>query len=140
MDAGKCAMLILLDLCAAFDTVVHELLFEDLRSIDIIDDALDFLKKYLYNRKYFVRIGNSASASEPLIIGVPQCSVLGPVLFCIYTIGLSRILKDLGVEIRIFADDTQYYLTISNIDVTCVRISETLENYKRLQFLAISFW
>ena len=63
MDEGKCAILILLDLSAAFDTVVHDLLFEDLRSIGIVDDALEYLKDYLCNRKYYVRIGNSVSVS-----------------------------------------------------------------------------
>ena len=130
MDDGKCAILILLDLSAAFDTVVHELLFEDLKSIGIIDDALEYLKDYLLNRKYYVRIGDASSPLEPLRRGVPQGSVLGPVLFCIYTIGLSKILQNLGVEFKIFADDTQLYLTISDIRVTCENLTNILNNIK----------
>ena len=127
-DEGNCAILILLDLSAAFDTVVHELLFDDLRSIGIVDEALELLKDYLNNRKYYVRIGNSVSSVESLTRGVPQGSVLGPVLFCIYTSGLSRILQDSGVEFKIFADDTQLYLTISDIQVTCAKIGDILNN------------
>lgn len=50
MDSGNCAVLILLDLSAAFDTVVHDLLFDDLKSIGITQAALQYLKSYLLDR------------------------------------------------------------------------------------------
>ena len=50
MDEGKCAILVLLDLSAALDTVVHELLLEDLRNIGVVDNALKYLGSYLQNR------------------------------------------------------------------------------------------
>ena len=61
MDKGKCCVLIILDLSAAFDTVVHELLLEDLKNIGIDGDALHFLKDYLNDIKYCVQIGETFS-------------------------------------------------------------------------------
>ena len=130
MDEGKCGILVLLDLSAAFDTVVHNLLIEDLKMIGIDGDALEYLSDYLRDRKYYVKIGNAFSDFAPLTRGVPQGSVLGPILFCIYTMGLSTLLQNLGVEFRIFADDTQFYLAVSNIDATSERVSLVLENIK----------
>ena len=130
IDEGKCAILILLDLSAAFDTVVHHLLIEDLRSVGIEADALDYLTDYLNNRRYCVKIGKSTSESMPLSRGVPQGSVLGPILFCIYTIGLSKLLENTGVMFKTFADDTQLYLTITDIDATCERLNIVLGKLK----------
>ena len=130
MDEGKCSILVLLDLSAAFDTVVHHLLIEDLMSIGVEGNALEYLSNYLTDRKYSVRIGNFSSESAPLTRGVPQGSILGPILFCIYTIGLSNMLRNIGVEFRTFADDTQFYLAITEIDATCERLNLILDNIK----------
>ena len=59
MDEGRCGVLILLDLSAAFDTVVHELLFEDLRAAGVSGEALGLLIDYLSNRRYCVQVGDS---------------------------------------------------------------------------------
>lgn len=59
--------------------------------------------------------GNELSEVKPLDRGVLQGSVLGRILFCIYTIELSRILTNHGVRFKLFADDTQFYLTLSDV-------------------------
>lgn len=115
MDNGKCGILILLDLSAAFDTVVHKLLLEDCKAIGISDNALAYLQSYLTDRTYCVQIGDEFSEVKPLERGVPQGSVLGPILFCIYTIELSRMIMSHGVRFKLFADDTQFYLTLSDV-------------------------
>ena len=97
LDEGKCGILILLDLSAAFDTVVHSLLLKDLKAIGIEGEALDYLESFLINRTYCVQIEESFSRTKVLTRGVPQGSVLGPILFCIYTIELMYLLKNHGV-------------------------------------------
>ena len=128
MDEGKCGLLILLDLSAAFDTVVHELLLMDCKSVGIDGDALIYLKSYLENRQYYVQIGRSFSDKKFLNRGVPQGSVLGPVLFCIYTIELSHILKKHDVGFKLFADDTQFYMALDNIDNVEGKIMQILDD------------
>ena len=130
MDEGKCGLLVLLDLSAAFDTVVHSLLLEDLKSIGIENEALRYLENYLQERKYCVQIGSSFSPYETLNRGVPQGSVLGPILFCIYTIGLSKVLQGLGIAFKLFADDTQLYMCISSIDITAEMLNRVLKSVK----------
>ena len=61
MDNGLCGILILLDLSAAFDTVRHDLLLEDLRAIGIVDDALEYIRNYLEGKAYRVKISSSFS-------------------------------------------------------------------------------
>ena len=128
MDEGKCSILVLLDLSAAFDTVVHSMLFADL-----------LLKDCVLDRQYQVVIGDACSGVKPLERGVPQGSVLGPILFCIYTIELSHILRQYGIDFKLFADDTQFYLTINNIDeseelitIILTRV-KTWMNHKKLK-------
>ena len=81
LDGGECAILILLDLSAAFDTVVHSLLLEDLREVGIEGDALRLMESYLSQRKFQVQIGDALSDERGLDRGVPQGSVLGPCYF-----------------------------------------------------------
>ncbi len=118
MDEQKCSLLILLDLSSVFDTVVHELLLTDCKSVSIDGDALTYLRSYLENRQYCVQIGRSFFDKKTLNRGVPQGSVLGPVLFCIYTIELSYILKKHKVGFKLFADDTPFYMAVDDIDNT----------------------
>ncbi len=94
------------------------LLSADCKSVGIDGDALIYLRSYLENRQYCGQIGRSLSDKKTLNRGVPQGSVLGPVLFGIYTIELSYILKKHKVGFKLFADDTQYYMAVDNIDNT----------------------
>lgn len=123
MDEGRCGILILLDLSAAFDTVVHDILLRDCESLGIEGQALAFLKSYLQNRTYCVQIGDAFSQVGTLERGVPQGSVLGPILFCIYTIGLSHLLAQHGVAFKLYADDTQFYLSLEGVQDTEMKIS-----------------
>ena len=131
MDEGKCGILILLDLSAAFDTVVHDILLRDCEKIGIEGAALAYLKSYLENRTYCVQIGGTLSEVKPLERGVPQGSVLGPVLFCIYTIELSYLLAKHGVVFKLFADDTQFYLSLRDIQDTEARLSSIMVDIGR---------
>ena len=84
VDRGDFAALILLDLSAAFDMVDHDILLQRLESsFGIVDVALDWFRSYLSSRTQFVRCRASGSSPVPLVCGVPQGSMLGPVCsFC----------------------------------------------------------
>ena len=131
MDNGKCAILILLDLSAAFDTVDHTLLIDDLMYIGVEGVALNWFKSYLENRSYHVIINETKSERRTLQRGVPQGSVLGPVLFPIYTIELAWILKQHNVKFKMFADDTQFYFIINNVEDTISALNSLVYDIKQ---------
>lgn len=112
---GKPCLLVLLDLSAAFDTIDHELLLADLYAVGVREEALSFLRSYLLNRFQRVNIDGAMSEAVPLQYGVPQGSLLGPVLFTIYTCSLASLLIAHGVKYHFYADDTQFYIQIEDV-------------------------
>src|ERR1700743_2686279 len=85
-DRGKISLIALLDLSAAFDTVDYDIMFHRLSSdFGVSGVALDWIKSYLTGRKQSVRCDDTVSSASSLICGVPQGSVLGPLLFLLYT-------------------------------------------------------
>ena len=116
LDQHKAAMLVLLDLSAAFDTIDHGMLLNRLSDIRIQDTAHDWLRSYLNNRCQSININGCESQSIPLIYGVPQGSVIVPFLFTQYTVPIGAICRKHGVSYQLYADDTQIYITfhISN--------------------------
>ena len=115
LDANRHVVLVLLDLSAAFDTVEHSVLLERLSSrVGIGGSVLNWLKSYLSCRSQQVKIGDDLSSSCTVKYGVPQGSVLGPVLFSLYLLPLGDFLRSQRVPYHIYADDTQLYLTFDN--------------------------
>ena len=86
IDNQKSVVLVLLDLSAAFDTVDHSLLLARLSTrFGICDQALDWFRSYLSDRTQYVRIQDVSSDVHALPYVVPQGSVLGPLLYSLYT-------------------------------------------------------
>lgn len=103
---------IFLDICKAFDTVNHELLLHKLNLVGIRGNVHAWFKSYLKNRNQLVKIENIYSKKLPIEGGVPQGSVLGPVLFLIFINDLCNL--DLNCKIVTFADDTALIFSDTN--------------------------
>jgi hypothetical protein len=128
MDSGRCTLLLLLDLSAAFDTVDHALLLADLFCLGVTGNALEWFRSYLANRNFCVVIEDECSEKRALTTGVPQGSILGPILFMIYMIGLSYLLDEFGIGYHFYADDTQLYVVVDDVDSTNVLLERILES------------
>ena len=113
MQIGKQTNLILLDFSKAFtnDKVAHEKLIQKLHHYGIRGDTLKWIKDFLDNRKQEVVINGVNSNCIPVSSGVPQGSVLCPILFLVYINDLPEQVKS---RVRLFADDTAMYLALSS--------------------------
>ena len=112
IDQQQSVILLLLDLSAVFNTVDHELLISRLRTrFGIKGNALRWLESYLQDRKQFVQVDAARSASKDLQCGVPQGSVLGLLLYLLYTAPLGDIIRQFEVIIYLFTS----MLNIANI-------------------------
>lgn len=113
----KAVLLVLLDLSAAFDTVSHPLLLNTLQELGIGGTMLQWFTSYLADREQRIQIGATTSEPKLLNCGVPQGSVLGPIMFTIYTASLGRLLRKLGIPYHLYADDTQLWIVADPRDL-----------------------
>ena len=123
LDAGKVIDILYLDISKAFDSVSHTKLISKLFQYGVTGLALDWIKAFLSNRKQTVVIDGVCSDPCSVTSGVPQGSVLGPILFLLYINDMPAILKT--SKVKIFADDAKVYL--------CYRREDTLQSSRLLQ-------
>ena len=118
LSKGMPTALVLLDLAAAFDTIDHDTLLSCLSSrFGFAGSALKWFRSYLQDRFQSVKIGSSLSNLFKFKFGVPQCSVLGPLLFSLFTTPLGQVIrKYTGVCYHFYADDTQLFIHLSPDD------------------------
>ena len=135
MDKGEVTALTLLHLSAAFDTIDHATLtdrFSDWYGIS--GQAQIWFSSYLQNRHQSVKIEDTFSDKVTLSYGVPQGSVLGSVLFTLYTTPLSAIISSFDINPHLYADDTQIYMSLS--------VSNAKDSLEKLQhsLMSVSAW
>ena len=99
---------VFLDLRKAFDTVNHKVLLSKLSNFNFSVEARQWVESYLFNRTQTVRINNQQSDTLSLSTGVPQGSILGPLLFCLYINDLPSVCPE--AHIQMYADDTVLYV------------------------------
>ena len=116
LSRGEPTALVLLDLSAAFDTIDHPTLLNCLKSwFGVSGTALKWFTSYLSHRFQAIKIGSTLSDLHELLFGVPQGSVLGPLLFSLYTTPLSKVIgTHPDIKYHFYADDTQLFIHISH--------------------------
>ena len=120
LDEGKEVRIVFLDISKAFDKVWHKGLIFKLRSIGTSGNLIEWFIDYLANRKQGVCLNGYASSWLTPNAGVPQGSILGPLLFIIY---INDIVNNIRTNIRLFADDTTLYESVDDPLLTGININ-----------------
>lgn len=132
MENTQVTVLTLLDLSAAFDTIDHSALIDLLSTwFGISGPALEWMSSYLSDRDQVVKIEKDLSKPHTMKCGVPQGSVLGPILFTMYTAPLTEIINQHSLmNHQLYADDTQIYLSVSacDVDESLTKLKECLRD------------
>ena len=123
-DKGLEVCGIFLDISKAFDKVWHDGLIFKLRQNGISGDIINILQNFLRNRKQRVVLNGQCSSWADINAGVPQGSILGPLLFLIYINDLSDGLKS---ECKLFADDTSLFSVVNDMNTSSSDLNEDLE-------------
>ena len=129
VDQKKAVVLVLLYLSAAFDTTDHSILLNRLhKRYGITGTALSWFETYLTDHCQVIQLNGESSDEMRLQFGVPQGSVLGPLLFTSYTAPLGEIARRHSVELHLYADDTQVYMSFSPLsDESTTRTFQRIE-------------
>ena len=128
--------MILIELQKAFDTINHDILLKKLSITVFPDDTVKWFQSYLSNCKFMVNLENSFSKVSSISCGVPQGSILGPLLFLIYANDMPMAVK---CDLFLYADDTCLVFQSKNVKHIEKQLNEDLIKIKRLQKLEIIY-
>ena len=115
---------VFLDISKAFDKVWHEGLIHKLKANGFRDNILDTLSDFLSNREQRVVLNGVESSWEPIESGVPQGSVLGPLLFLIY---INDLTDNISSNMRLFADDSSLFVRVRDVNESYHKLTTDLE-------------
>jgi len=119
LDSKKHSIAIFCDLSKAFDCVNHSLLLKKLKSLGVGGRAVEWFASYLSNRQQLVSVDNCISSLLPILYGVPQGSILGPLLFLVYINNLPNISN---LSTYLFADDTTLLASHEDFEILIDRV------------------
>ena len=125
LDNNDIAMGVYLDLKKAFDTVNHEILLAKLYNYGIRGNTHQWLKSYLTNRQQFVKVNGTVSQCKYVNTGVPQGSVLGPLLFILYINDITNCASK-NCKIMLYADDTNVLLIGDSMNNLKCQMEDTM--------------
>jgi len=128
MDNGEPIDIIYLDFKKAFDSVPHERLLTKLSAYGVCGNTLNWIRNFLTGRSQHVRVGSERSEKTSVLSGIPQGSILGPILFTVFINDLPESVQSV---IKVFADDTKLYNIASNSTVIQVDINK-LQDWSEL--------
>jgi hypothetical protein len=123
-DENKFTLGVFIDLSKAFDTVDHNILLHKLKNYGIINYNLLWFKSYLTNRKQYISFNDSKTDLATISCGVPQGSILGPLLFLIYINDLNKFSNILNSIL--FADDTNLFYSNKDINYLFETVNKEL--------------
>jgi len=114
---GQCTALLALEISSAFDAINHTTLADRARTVfGIHDVALDWLRSFVTEQTQQITVGSEKSAVFPCASGVPQGSVLGPILFGMYVSPIGDVISQHNVQYHQYADDMQLYVSLNPTD------------------------
>ncbi|KAJ1524049.1 hypothetical protein ONE63_010589 [Megalurothrips usitatus] len=134
MGERKLALLVLYDFSNAFPSVHHKLLLSKLKCLGFSDAVLNWFESYLSGRKQFVEVNNIISSLLDIELGVPQGSVLGPLLYCLYVNDIDVVFH--SSKFHLYADDLQNYITFHPPDYQTAIDTINTEANNLVQFAA----
>ena len=126
IDQGGINTTVLLDIKKAFDTIDHEILLTKLDYYGIKNDELHFLKSYLNKRQQSCKVNNHTSRLKEITLGVPQGSILGPLLFIVFMNDLPHCVEN--ADVTMYSDDTSATTAIRDLsDITSQVIPDLIK-------------